>query len=86
MTIATMATTTGPGSRNECNTANGELLAAAPDLLEALENLLSYADGYSDTMRDKLGRGAEGLGTDADSSSVSGMARAAIAKAKGGNE
>lgn len=61
------------------------LIAAAPELLEALRNLLAYANKYSDTMAEKLGRGAEELGELADSSSVAGMARAAIAKAMGGD-
>lgn len=61
------------------------LIAAAPELLEALRNLLAYANKYSDTMAAKLGRGAEELGELADSSSVAGMARAAIAKAMGGD-
>jgi len=50
------------------------------DLLEALRDLLAYANDYSDTMA-KSGRGAEQLGKLADSVSVAGMARAAIAKA-----
>ena len=62
--------------------ANAHLIAAAPELLEALQNLLRYADRYSDEMA-KHGRGAEQLGELADSVSVSGMARAAIAKATG---
>lgn len=61
---------------------NARLIAAAPELLEALRNLLDYANKYSDTMA-AIGRGATQLGELADSVSVSGMARAAIAKAEG---
>ena len=53
------------------------------DLLTACKALLEYANRYSDEMR-KIGRGAEQLGTLADSASVAGMARAAIASAEGG--
>lgn len=62
--------------------SNARLIAAAPELLEALRNLLAYADAYSDSMM-VHGRGAEQLGNGADAVSVSGMARAAIAKATG---
>lgn len=58
------------------------LIAAAPELLAALKALLAYADAYANKMRE-IGRGAEELGEGADSSSVSGMARAAIARAEG---
>lgn len=58
------------------------LIAAAPELLAALKALLAYADAYSEKMLE-IGRGAEELGEGADSSSVAGMARAAIAKAEG---
>ena len=64
--------------------ANARLIAAAPQLLAALENLLAYANGYSEKLR-RIGHGAEELGPDADSASVAGMARAAILAAKGGN-
>ncbi len=64
-----------------CNTeANAKLIAAAPDLLDALTKLLTYANNYSDAMRGS-GHGAEQLGELADSISVAGIARAAIAKA-----
>lgn len=53
------------------------------ELLAALKALLCYANKYSDTMAKKHGRGAQGLGELADSVSVAGMARAAIAKAEG---
>lgn len=62
--------------------ANCQLCAAAPELLAALKALLAYADAYSEKMLE-IGRGAEELGEGADSSSVAGMARAAIAKAEG---
>lgn len=62
--------------------ANARLIAAAPDLLSALQELLRVADAYSDAMREH-GRGCHELGSDADSNSASGIARAAIAKAIG---
>lgn len=64
--------------------AFADLIKAAPAMLAALENLLAYANGYSEKLR-RIGRGAEELGPDADSASVAGMARAAILAAKGGN-
>ena len=64
--------------------ANAEFIVRAcnahDDLLEALKTLLAYANDYSDAMA-KEGKGAEQLGALADSVSVAGMARAAIAKA-----
>ena len=51
------------------------------DLLAALEDLLIYANNYSDFMAETHGRGAAELGTYADSVSVAGMARKAIAAA-----
>lgn len=60
---------------------NARLLDVASDLLLALEALLDYANRYSDKMAE-IGRGAEQLGELADSTSVAGMARAAIARAK----
>jgi hypothetical protein len=68
---------------DESADANARLIAAAPDLLAACEALLAYANRYSDEMA-KVGRGASELGELADSISVAGMARAAIARAKGG--
>jgi hypothetical protein len=68
---------------NEEDKANMKLIAAAPDLLAALQRLLQAADEYSDHMT-RFGRGASGMGALADSASPSGQARAAIAKAKGG--
>ena len=65
---------------SEVTARDARLIAAAPALLNALQNLLAYADRYSDEMA-KIGRGAEQLGAMADSVSVSGMARAAIASA-----
>ena len=65
----------------ETANSNARLIAAAPDLLEALKALLDYANDYSDAMA-KEGKGAEQLGTLADSVSVAGMARAAIALAE----
>lgn len=62
--------------------ADLRLMVAAPELLAALKALLAYADAYSEKMLE-IGRGAEELGEGADSSSVAGMARAAIAKAEG---
>ena len=61
----------------EQDKANLQLMAAAPDLLDALKKLLKYANGYSDAMR-KDGRGAEQLGQNSYSTSVAGMAKAAI--------
>lgn len=63
-------------------TVDAPLIASAPELLAALKALLAYADAYSNKLRE-VGRGAEELGEGADSSSVAGMARAAIAKAEG---
>lgn len=56
---------------------------AVPVLIAALENLLAYANKYSDVMADKHGHGAEELGELAPSESVGGMARAAIWAAAG---
>ena len=60
---------------NDENTkANAELLAAAPELLEALENLLAWANIHDDgTYRQST-----------QALCVARNARAAIAKAKGG--
>lgn len=64
---------------------NAELIIQAAnchdDLLRACENLLNYANDYSDAMAEN-GRGAAQLGKRADCISVAGMAKAAIAKAK----
>jgi len=54
---------------------------AVASLVLACKGLLDYANCYSDQMA-KIGRGAEQLGKDADSISVAGMARAAIARAE----
>lgn len=62
--------------------ANAALIAAAPDLLAALKALLAHANAYSDEMRER-GYGSMELGESADSASLAGMARAAIAKAEG---
>ena len=62
--------------------ANARLCAAAPDLLAALQNLLQHANSYSDAMAE-FGRGSTELGENADSVSITGMARAAIDKATG---
>jgi hypothetical protein len=56
---------------------NARLVAAAPELLETLKELLAYANGYSDKMLE-IGRGAEQLGEGADSVSIAGRARALI--------
>ncbi len=63
--------------------ADACLGAAAPELLEACEKLLAYTDN-ADAFYTSKGIGAEELGVNAPSMSVAGMARAAIAKAKGG--
>lgn len=55
---------------------NGAVLAAAPELLEALEALLFTAEGQRETLE-----GFEGYAGEPPSF---GMARAALAKAKGG--
>ena len=55
---------------------------AAPELLETLKELLTYANSYSDKMRE-IGRGAEQLGEGADSVSVAGRARALIDRVEG---
>jgi len=62
---------------NQTDADNARLVAAAPKLAEALRDLLKYSNSYSDAMAE-LGRGAEELGTGADSVSVAGMARAAL--------
>ena len=47
------------------------------DILTAIKNLLTYADKYSNSMKE-IGFGAGELGSDADSSSVAALARIAI--------
>ena len=69
------------GSRIDEERANARLIAAAPDLLVACKALLAYANDYSDTMATS-GQGAEQLGELADSVSVAGQARTAIALAE----
>jgi hypothetical protein len=85
VTMGGQCVITGPapdGAPREEEKANARLIAAAPELLEALASLVEYADAYSNQML-KFGYGAEQLGVGADSQSVSGKARAAVAKATG---
>jgi hypothetical protein len=59
-------------SEDEC-TANAALLAASPDLLEALERALPYVDDAANDCRD----------TPSEAGHILDAARAAIARAKG---
>lgn len=56
---------------------NAELLAAAPELLEALRDLLAFAEQYSEKMR-SVGCHSEHLGEHCSPNSVGGVARALI--------
>ena len=66
----------------DCSQANARLIAAAPEMYEALKALLSHANAYSDFMAEKYGHGDIELGELADSTSIAGRARAALAKAE----
>ena len=62
--------------------ADNHLVAASPELYQALEELLEYANRYSDKMAE-IGRGANGLGELADSETPAGRAKRALALARG---
>lgn len=53
---------------------NAQLLAAAPELLEALRDLLAFAEQYSENMR-SVGCHSEHLGEHCSPESVGGVAR-----------
>lgn len=65
--------------------ANARLIAAAPELLDALTMLLAHANEYSDAMTE-FGRGSSQLGADADCMTVAGRARLAISAAVDGGQ
>ena len=56
-----------------------EAVADLPQLLKLLRDIVSAADRYSDTMRE-IGYGNMQFGSGADSVSLSGMAKALLAK------
>ena len=68
-----------PIDYGEEDTANANLIAAAPDTLGALENLLDSALEWADVVRCD-----RDMGWDCNAEPVIVAARAAIAKAKGG--
>ncbi len=69
----------GNGEYSPCNEADGTLIAAAPDLLAALEAIAARVDGVFDDPA-LMAFGPLSIDTEADCLAI---ARAAIAKARG---